>query len=359
MKSSLLRLAARFDALQVRERWLVAIAILGGIVLIGHTLFIAPAQARARLAERSFGEQQAQFAALNAQMQAMQSPNQDPNVAARAELASLKNQLAKQAERIATLENALVPPEQMTGLLEAMIGGQGGLRLLSLKTLPVAAALEKPAHGDATPGQAAEAKTPVQIPDGLFKHGVEIRLEGSYQELHGVPRTPGTGQAQTVVEQRLPVRGNPSPPGVDADRSFPESGTRMAHRLVHFLFISMLPLAAATALAQADLADPTRPPAGLVAEEASSEAAGGPVLQSVLIPRKGRAVAVIGGEQVHLGEMYGESRLTRLTEREAVLEGPNGVERLMLTPGIEKTNIVMKKTNNTPVPRRVLSGGKP
>ena len=48
-----------------------------------------------------------------------------------------------------------------------------------------------------------------------------------------------------------------------------------------------------------------------------------------------------------------------MTEREAVLEGPNGVERLMLTPGIEKTNIVMKKTKKSPVPRRTQSEGKP
>ena len=183
MKSHLLKLAARFDALQVRERWLVAIAILGGIVLIGHALFVAPAQTRARLAERSLGEQQAQLAALNAQMQALQSPEQDPNVAAQAELAGLKTQLAKQTERLTAMESSLVQPEQMAGLLEAMIGRQGGLRLLSLKTLPVAAALEKPANGGAAPVQGAAAKAPASVSDGLFKHGVEIKLEGSYQEL--------------------------------------------------------------------------------------------------------------------------------------------------------------------------------
>ena len=45
----------------------------------------------------------------------------------------------------------------------------------------------------------------------------------------------------------------------------------MAHRLKR-LVAPMLLLVGATAFAQADLADPTRPPAGLVAEEASSEA---------------------------------------------------------------------------------------
>ena len=72
----------------------------------------------------------------------------------------------------------------------------------------------------------------------------------------------------------------------------------MAHRLTRLVAIPVLLLAGATAFAQADLADPTRPPAGLVAEATSSEAVTGPVLQSVLIPRKGRAMAVIGGQPV-------------------------------------------------------------
>lgn len=196
MKAPFGSLAARFDALQVRERWLVAAAILGGIVLVGHSLFVAPAQTRARMAERSLGEQQAQLSALNAQMLAMQSPNQDPNVAARAELDGLKKHLAEQAARLALMESSLVPPHQMSGLLEDMIGQRTGLRLISLKTLPVAAALEKKtAAGGVESGNPANASTPtpaavpasvassVKASDGLYKHGVEITLEGSYQEL--------------------------------------------------------------------------------------------------------------------------------------------------------------------------------
>ena len=123
----------------------------------------------------------------------------------------------------------------------------------------------------------------------------------------------------------------------------------------------LLALSASTwsALAQGTLADPTRPPAGLMTLVPDALGETGPVLQSVLIPKKGRAVALIGGQQVYLGEMYGESRLIKLSEREAVLEGPGGVERLMLTPGVEKTNIVMKKLNRSPAPRRAQSEGKP
>ena len=133
----------------------------------------------------------------------------------------------------------------------------------------------------------------------------------------------------------------------------------MAHRLVNLVFASLLLITSTMVIAQSELADPTRPPAGLLADEAVTGEGAGPVLQSVLISKKGRAVAVIGGEQVRLGEMYGDSRLIKLTEREAVLEGPSGVERLMLTPGIEKTNIVMKKANKSSAPRRAQSEGRP
>ncbi len=111
--------------------------------------------------------------------------------------------------------------------------------------------------------------------------------------------------------------------------------------------------------AQTVLADPTRPPAGLSSSDPDAAGVSEPILQSVVIPKKGRPVAIIGGQQVRLGEMYGESRLIRLTEKEAVLENASGRERLMLTPGIEKTNIVTKNISKVPAARRVQSGSKP
>ena len=78
----------------------------------------------------------------------------------------------------------------------------------------------------------------------------------------------------------------------------------------------------------------------------------GPLLQSVMIPKKGKPVAVIGGQQVRLGQRVGQSRLIRLTEREAVLEGPAGIERLLLTPGIEKTNVMTR----SPTGKRAQNG---
>ena len=109
--------------------------------------------------------------------------------------------------------------------------------------------------------------------------------------------------------------------------------------------VSLCP--APTALSQTrtptPLRDPTRPPAGVFEStdsgELAGEKAGGRVLQSVLIPRHGKPMAVIDGQTVRLGQRFGEARLIQVSEHEAVLDGPQGVERLQLTPGIEKANI--------------------
>lgn len=91
--------------------------------------------------------------------------------------------------------------------------------------------------------------------------------------------------------------------------------------------------------------DPTRPPAAwLNAGSAASAVApevGGPRLQSVLLPQRGRPVVVISGVTVALGGQYGEAKLVRVTEREAILQGADGVTHLYLTPEVEKQVIVV------------------
>ncbi len=125
-------------------------------------------------------------------------------------------------------------------------------------------------------------------------------------------------------------------------------GMMRKQALTLLLVVAAAALPALPALAQPVLPDPTRPPAGLAQEGGQADAAAlGPVLESVVIPGKGRPLAVISGRQVRLGEKYGDSRLVRLNEREAVLDGPSGVERLLLTPGIEKINSMTMTTKNS------------
>lgn len=93
---------------------------------------------------------------------------------------------------------------------------------------------------------------------------------------------------------------------------------------------------ACTAAQAAPFADPTQPPGavpeGLDAEKGAPE---GPRLQSVLISPN-RRVAVIGGQTVPLGGMYGQSRVVRIAEGEVVLQTGQERQTLKLFSDVEK-----------------------
>ncbi len=194
MKALFLRLTASFDARARRERYLIALALLGGVALIVWSALIDPAHMRRVAAERGLVEQRAQLAALAAQAQALQAPGQTPEGQAAAELAQLRQQLDALNARYRALDGSLVAPQQVASLLEELLGRQGGLRLLSLRTLPVApvlgakdaaaAKLAIPAAGaGGKSASGADAVASAGAAAGLYKHGVEIRLEGGYAEL--------------------------------------------------------------------------------------------------------------------------------------------------------------------------------
>lgn len=81
-----------------------------------------------------------------------------------------------------------------------------------------------------------------------------------------------------------------------------------------------------------------RPP--IVAAEsapASSEGLPPPSGLQTIITGKGRKpMAIINGIAVGIGDKVGEDRLVKLSETQAVLQGPGGREILYLTPGVEK-----------------------
>lgn len=108
----------------------------------------------------------------------------------------------------------------------------------------------------------------------------------------------------------------------------------------------------------APLPDPTRPPAGFLEESPKGGAPGGAAegavaarqaaepaaerpaagLQSVLIPRQGKPVAIIGGRYVPLGERWEGWELVEVHEAGVVLARGRERKVLRLTPAAEKKN---------------------
>ena len=101
------------------------------------------------------------------------------------------------------------------------------------------------------------------------------------------------------------------------------------------------------ALALGDLPDPTRP-AVLPREDDSGQLQSGPQLQSVLISPI-RKLAVINGQTLHVGEKFGNSVVTRISEREVVLKNGNDVQVLKLFSLVEKRKSPAGKTASASV----------
>lgn len=108
----------------------------------------------------------------------------------------------------------------------------------------------------------------------------------------------------------------------------------MAHVSPLLMTLAVLIALAVTPAQAQGLTDPTRPPASLADPSAIAEP-GGPVLQSVMLSPT-RKVAVISGEMVLLGGKYGDARLIKLTETEAVLRSGKDTTVLRLYPQVVK-----------------------
>lgn len=78
-------------------------------------------------------------------------------------------------------------------------------------------------------------------------------------------------------------------------------------------------LLAAPALWAQSLLDPTRPPAELYRAAPDAIESGVPQLQSVLIAKGGRQIAVIDGQTVRVGEQFRGAKVTQMTHDSVTL----------------------------------------
>ena len=187
--------AEKFAALTRRERVIVAVAVvLGGGYLI-FNFGIDPLLQKARSATKAEAAARTDLAQQQALIAMLAAQNADPDAGNRQRLAQAKKELATVGERLARFEAGMVPPARMQAFLEGLLAKNRAIEVLGLKTLPVtlvgaSLVAEKIAAGavvqtakDPGKDQAAQAGAASGSDDGIYQHGIEIRLAGSYNDL--------------------------------------------------------------------------------------------------------------------------------------------------------------------------------
>lgn len=174
--------AARFAALQQREKLMVAGATLFAILFGGYSLWIEPAQLQTTRLTKALAQQQTELAQLNAQLAALAAQASDPDAPNRAALEQIHRQLAETDREIQGFDRVLITPAQAPALLQTLLAKHRGLSLVSLNTLPPQPLITPPKK-EAKPGDPA-SKPVAEMPGGnIYKHGIEIKIAGGYHDL--------------------------------------------------------------------------------------------------------------------------------------------------------------------------------
>ena len=177
MKQQWARYAAKLDAMSVRERTMVFVAGAVVIAFIFWLLALQSASDRNRRLSTQAAADHGAAATLAAQVKELQrTAASDPDAPAKAHLADIDRQLAELEAGLEQRQGGFIPPSRMPELVQGLLAHTPGLQLVSMRTLPVAPLAE------ALPQPGAAPPTP-QAAAGLYKHGLDLTVEGRFADL--------------------------------------------------------------------------------------------------------------------------------------------------------------------------------
>lgn len=171
-------LGKRYEMLSLRERGMVAAALLGAIIAIWDTFMMGPLT-RTRTAL------EAELATVSAPGYRVQNVDvSDPRQVAISRAGELQTQLQGIDAQLSSTASGFVSSQRMIEVLHAMLDRQGRLQLVSIRNLPVASLVEpeseeasgQDAQAQDAPGQAQQGQAP-------FVHAIEIVIDGEYADI--------------------------------------------------------------------------------------------------------------------------------------------------------------------------------
>jgi MSHA biogenesis protein MshJ len=192
MKARWQALEAKFQALQKREKIIVAAAAVLGVLLIGFNLWVDPASSRLSKLDSKLAKDRIAVQNGQSEVAAMTARLQDVDASNKAALAEVKNKMAAIEQDLRNYERMLVPPDRVQELLRSLLSRHRGLTLVSLRTLTSEPLVSPHNHvAEAKPGapaktaeaKAGDTKPPVAAKGAIYKQGMEIKISGNYLDL--------------------------------------------------------------------------------------------------------------------------------------------------------------------------------
>jgi MSHA biogenesis protein MshJ len=181
---------ARFDAMSIRERMLIAVAALAMILVVWNTLLMQPLSTRQKAMQAELNEITDNMTKTATAMEAAMEPKNT----ALSQLKTARSELTDVDHQLSTTIAGMIPPEHMAAVIQDVLRQQHGLTLISLRNQPVMpliipadTATPEPPASDAAAPQDAPAPASVNpvpaVKTGPYVHPLEVVVEGSYADI--------------------------------------------------------------------------------------------------------------------------------------------------------------------------------
>lgn len=185
MKEQWQKISLKIDALTLRERVMAFAGAAAVLITLVNMLLLDPLMSRQKQLTQQVQQEQQRIAAMQTEIQSMlKSHSGNSDVLNRQRLRLLEEESGQLRAELKSMQKGLVSPDRMAALLEDLLRQNGRLRMTAMKTLPVAL-LNEPVHA-ADNAAAKDAKVNPDSEaavDALYKHGVEIVVQGGYADI--------------------------------------------------------------------------------------------------------------------------------------------------------------------------------
>jgi len=165
----------KFDARTLRERALIAGLTLVAVILFWQVILMDPLEARRQGASRTLQAIRAEITAHEQQIAAvLERGRADPNAEQRERLAQLEAERIELDRTLTQSVAGLISPRQMANVLEQVLLEQHDLKLRRVASLA-------PEPLTPAPVATGERVDETEVAPSLYRHGVAIEFEGSFE----------------------------------------------------------------------------------------------------------------------------------------------------------------------------------
>ncbi len=168
-------LAARIDALTLRERSMIFFGALATLYFLANSLVLSPMFKYYQEQAQTLNTRRAQVQQFEQQIQSLSNTdNNAVDAQQQLRLQQLREQLAQRDPTSASATRSLIPPTEMVTLVEQILLRNRSLQIIQIENLPPEL-LDAPRTGS-TPASSAPSS-------GIFRHGMQIELRGRYLDI--------------------------------------------------------------------------------------------------------------------------------------------------------------------------------